>query len=358
MKFYCFLQGAWYDRKKPIRQVYDEIVAEAQLAEGLGYDGVWLAEQNLVTFLATPDPVQMAVLVAERTKRIRIGLGVIVLPFHHPLRVAGEVSQLDVLTNGRIDVGVGRGASPYQLRQFQKEMDDETSRRYFAEQLDIITRHWTTTDREQSFDGEFFKYPAATVLPSPVQKPYPPLWIAALSPQSTEWAIRLGHQSNHLNSPFREPFSWVERVYRSFEATLKDVGRLRSSSQFGINRMTNVAETVEEARKILPLVQRGHRVVAQQVNTKQEFIKDGEYITDKPVPNEPSLDEMFSNTLMGTPDMVYEKVKAYYDLGVDHVSTWHHIGQDHKDVCRSMTLFANHIMPDFKSRNEKVGAAA
>ncbi|MDE2572877.1 MAG: LLM class flavin-dependent oxidoreductase, partial [bacterium] len=270
MEFYCFIQGAWYGRAKPIQQLYDEIIEEAEYAEELGYDGIWLAEQNLVTFLATPDPIQIAAIIAQRTKRIRIGIAVFILPFHHPLRLAGEVSQLDVLTRGRLDVGVGRGASPYQMRQFERDMPEDESRRFFREHLDIMVRHWTNAEVEQTYEGEFFKYPAATVLPGPIQRPHPPLWIAALSPSSTKWAVKLGFHSNHLNSPFREPFSWVEQVYRGFEQAMKESGRDRASARFGVNRMTYVAETAEKAREVLPLVQRGHRVVAQQVVTKNE----------------------------------------------------------------------------------------
>jgi alkanesulfonate monooxygenase SsuD/methylene tetrahydromethanopterin reductase-like flavin-dependent oxidoreductase (luciferase family) len=352
MQFYCFIQGAWYDRAKPPEQLYDEMIEEAMLAEELGYDGIWLAEQNLVTFLATPAPIQLASVIAQKTKRIRIGVAVFILPFHHPLRLAGEVAQLDVLIRGRFDCGVGRGASPYQLRQFQREMPEADSRRLFEEHLGIMVRHWTNTKEEQSHDGEFFKFPAATVLPEPYQKPHPPVWIAALSPGSTEWAVKLGFNSNHLFSPFREPFPWVETVYGAFEKALKEVGRDRAAVKFAVNRMTYVAETAEKAREVLPWVQRGHRVVQQQITNKEE-VRHGEYQTDKPVANEPSLDEMFANTLMGDPDMVRAKLRPYYELGVDVLSSWHHLGEPHDDVMHSMELFAKHVMPEFRGESGK-----
>lgn len=353
MKFYCFLQGAWYGRAKPISQLYREVIAEAEYAEELGYDGVWLAEQNFVTSLATPDPLQFAAIIGQRTKKIRIGLAVIVLPFHHPLRLAGEIAQLDVLINGRLDLGVGRGASPFQMKKLQRDMDEETSRRFFKEHLHIMLQHWAVNDRDQAFDGEFFKYSNVTLLPSPVQRPSPALWIAALSPSSTEWAVKLGLNSNHFNAPFREPVSWIARVYESFERSLKEVGRLRSASEFSVNRMTCVANTADEAMEVLPLVQKNHRLVAQQVVLRKEIVKDGEYDTRGAVPNEPSLEEMYRNTLTGTPDEVYKKVKEYYDIGVDQISVWHHLGQPHEHVKRSMRLFAEHIMPDFRQDRRK-----
>lgn len=350
MKFYCFLQGSWYGRSKPASEIYSDIIEEALWAEELGYDGVWLAEQLLVTFLATPAPSQLAAIIADHTKRIRIGVAVYILPFHHPLLLASDIAQLDVLSNGRFDVGVGRGASPHQLRQFERNMPDDVSRRFFREHLDIMLRQWTVTDQDQSYEGEFFNYPAATISPPPVQKPHPPVWIATVAPHTTRWAVELGFQDSlHFMSAFREPFSYVEAGYDNFLEGLKTVGRQRSSSLFGVNRHTWVAETAEQAREALPFVQTGHRVVTQQVVLRDEKIKAGEYNTEKAVPNEMSIDDMFNNTLMGDPDMVREKVRQYAALGVDMISAWHHFGMPHDQVMKSMELFARHVMPEFQS---------
>ena len=349
MKFYCFLQGAWHGRKKPIKQVYDEIIAEAVLAEELGYDGIFLAEQNLVSFLATPDPLQLAAIIAEKTKRIKIGLAIMVLPFHHPLRLAGELAQLDQLTGGRLEVGVGRGASPYQAERYERNMPDDQSRRFFEEHLKIMLTHWAEPEVDHAHDGEFFRYPEATVLPGPFQRPHPRLWIAATSVKSADWSIKLGYKSDHLFSPFREPVSWVAQLYATFEKALRDIQRPRIDADFGINRQTYLAPTEAEAREILPIIRDAHRIIEQQVHLQNENIKNGEYNVDKPVPGEPSMEEMYENTLIGTPDIVKRKVAEYYDMGVDLISTWHHLGQPHEQVRRSMTLFAEHVLPHFRT---------
>jgi alkanesulfonate monooxygenase SsuD/methylene tetrahydromethanopterin reductase-like flavin-dependent oxidoreductase (luciferase family) len=155
MDFYLFLPGQWWDRSKPVRQLYEEMLEQAVLAEQLGYDGIWLAEQNLVSFLAAPDPLQLAAIIAERTKRIRIGVAVHVLPFHHPLRLAGAIAQIDQLSGGRFDVAAGRGASAYQMRQFQKELEEADSRALFAEHLRIMVDHWSSGEA-LSHEGRVF----------------------------------------------------------------------------------------------------------------------------------------------------------------------------------------------------------
>jgi alkanesulfonate monooxygenase SsuD/methylene tetrahydromethanopterin reductase-like flavin-dependent oxidoreductase (luciferase family) len=348
MRFYLFLPGQWWDRSKPASRLYEEMLEQAVLAEQLGYDGIWLAEQNLVSFLAAPDPLQLAAMIAERTSRLRIGVAVFVLPFHHPLRLAGQIAQFDQLCGGRFDVACGRGASPYQMRQFQTEMDEAQSRAFFAEHLQIMVEHWTDHSAH-AHDGRFFSYPNATVLPPPRQQPHPPLWIAALSARSMRWAIELGFHSNAIFSPFREPFSHVEGVYEAFGQALRDSGRERSDAQFGVNRMTFVGAEEAECREVLRYVLMNHRIIDQQLGGR-EHVRDGDYVVDEAVrEDEPELDEMYANIAYGTASEVRSKLARYAELGVDLFSAWHNVGQPHEQVCSSMEAFAREVMPSFQA---------
>lgn len=350
MKFYLFLPGQWWDRSRPVADLYNEMIEQAQFAEELGYDGLWLAEQNLVNFLAAPDPLQLAAIIAERTSRIRIGIGVFVLPFHHPLRLAGQIAQIDQLSGGRFDVAAGRGASPHQLRQFQVELSRERSRAFFEEHVGIMVRHWKDASAH-SFDGEFFRYPNATVLPPPIQDPHPQLWLAALSPESVRWAVGLGFDANLLSSPFREPFSHVEAIHKAFVESLVATGRDRASAKLAINRMTYVGEDEQDAREVLRYVVMNHRVIDQQLDDT-EVVRDGNYVVDRPVrDDEPEVEEMYRNIAYGDVGVVREKVSAYHRLGIDVFSAWHNVGQEHGRVMRSMEVFAKEIMPDFRDRS-------
>jgi flavin-dependent trigonelline monooxygenase, oxygenase component len=343
MDFYLFLPGQWWDRSKPVRRLYEEMLEQAVLAEQLGYDGIWLAEQNLVSFLAAPDPLQLAAMIAQRTERIRIGVAVFVLPFHHPLRLAGAISQIDQLSGGRFDVAVGRGASPYQMRQFQAEMQEADSRALFAEHLRIMVEHWSAGDA-LSHDGRFFSYPNATVLPPPLQLPHPPLWIAALSARSMEWAVKLGFDSNFIFSPFREPFSHVEDVYGAFMRAMEEQGRPRPSARFAVNRMTYVGEP-DDTQEVLRYVLMNHRIIDQQL-AGAERVSRGDYMVEQAVKqDEPELEQMHTNIAFGVVDEVREKVRSYAQLGIDMFSAWHNVGQPHEQVMRSMEIFAKEIMP-------------
>jgi alkanesulfonate monooxygenase SsuD/methylene tetrahydromethanopterin reductase-like flavin-dependent oxidoreductase (luciferase family) len=346
MRFYLFLSGQWWDRKKPARELYEEMVEQAVLAEQLGYDGIWLTEQNLVSFLAAPDPLQLAAAIAQRTSRIRIGVAVFVLPFHHPLRLAGQIAQIDQLCGGRFDVACGRGASPYQMRQFQTELDEADSRAFFAEHLRIMVDHWTDPSAH-AHEGRFFSYPNATVLPPPLQRPHPPLWLAALSARSVRWAIELGFDCDVISAPFREPFAQVEGVYEAFEQALRDSGRERSQMRFALNRMTFVGADEAECREVLRYVLMNHRIIDQQLGGL-EHVRGGDYAVDEAVrEDEPGLDEMYANIAFGTAPEVHAKLARYAELGCDQFSTWQNLGQPHEQVCASMTAFAREVMPSF-----------
>jgi alkanesulfonate monooxygenase SsuD/methylene tetrahydromethanopterin reductase-like flavin-dependent oxidoreductase (luciferase family) len=347
MDFYLFLPGQWWDRSKPVKRLYEEMLEQAVLAEQLGYDGIWLAEQNLVSFLAAPDPLQLAAMIADRTERIRIGVAVHVLPFHHPLRLAGAISQIDQLSGGRFDVAAGRGASAYQMRQLQKELEVLDNRALFAEHLNIMVDHWTAAGDALSHEGRFFSYPNAAVLPPPLQTPHPPVWIASTSAGSMEWAVKLGFDSNFIFSPFREPFAHVEDVYGAFIRAMEELNRPRQSARFAVNRMTYVGEP-SDTHEVLRYVLMNHRIIDQQ-KERVEHVSRGDYVVEQAVrEDEPELEQMHANIAFGVVEEVREKLALYAELGVDMFSAWHNVGQPHEHVVRSMELFAREVMPLFR----------
>ena len=268
------------------------------------------------------------------------------LPFHHPLRLAGAIAQIDQLSGGRFDVAAGRGASPYQMRQFQAELPEADSRALFAEHLGIMVDHWSAGEG-LAHEGRFFTYPNATVLPPPVQRPHPPVWIAALSARSMQWAVKLGFDSNFIFSPFREPFSHVEDVYGAFVAAMEEQGRPRAEAKFAVNRMTYVG-TPRDTHDVLGYVLMNHRIIDQQL-AGAEQVKGGDYAVEQAVKqDEPELEQMHENIAFGEVAEVRAKLERYAALGVDMFSAWHNVGQPHEQVVRSMELFAREVMPGLR----------
>ena len=187
------------DRYKSASHYYGEILEQIQYQEELGFDGVFFAE-HYVGGYAFPSPPVFAAAVAQRTKRIRLGTGVTLLPLNNPIRTAEEYAMLDVLSNGRLDFGVGRGVLKAEYELFGIAENESQGR--FHESLEIILQAWTQDS--VTFNGKYYKINDVKALPKPVQQPYPPVWTAcAVTPESFTWAGR--HGFNPMIVPFAYP---------------------------------------------------------------------------------------------------------------------------------------------------------
>ena len=169
-------------------QAFDEVFSLAQEAESLGFDSVWLAERHFATADGsggdTPSivsaPVVLATAIAERTSRLRVGIGVLVLPLGHPIRMAEEVATLDNICKGRFDLGIGRSGFPRAYEGY--DLPYEKSRSRFQEYLEVMRRSWTQD--AFSYEGDTYRFHNVTVIPKPYQKPHPPLWAAATTKET------------------------------------------------------------------------------------------------------------------------------------------------------------------------------
>ena len=162
---------------KRIHEALDQIV----YAEEMGFDTVWFSEHHfrpVWSHNSAPDLTLAAV--SQRTSRIRLGIGVVLAPIHHPLHIAARMATLDILSQGRVDVGLGRTGYPYQLTPYGANLDD--TRGMWNEFAEVLPRIWT--EELFSHQGTYFQIPPREVLPKPVQKPHPPLWSACGSDET------------------------------------------------------------------------------------------------------------------------------------------------------------------------------
>ena len=175
MKFALFILASWTEKDASAQsRIYGEAVEQIQYAEELGFDSVWIAEHHSSRYGIFPSLMPILTYVAAKTKKIRIGAGVSVLPFHNPIFLAEESAMMDVLSGGRLEFGVGRGSTAYEYGNFQIDFDSRDARS--QEALDIILGLWTTP--RFSYHGEFYQVDEVTLAPSPVQKPHPPVFLA------------------------------------------------------------------------------------------------------------------------------------------------------------------------------------
>src|SRR5579885_2701777 len=178
----------WPDRSIPLPSVYARAAERFGIMDQAGYDAVWLAEHHFSSFSVCPSVHMMATLAAARTRRMRIGTAVALAPFYHPLRLAEEVALLDVLSGGRVNWGAGRGFARVEFEAFGIPPQESASR--FRETVEIVLQAWT--HEKLHFAGQNFAFDGVEVLPKPLQKPHPPVWMAASSDEAIDWAAGRG----------------------------------------------------------------------------------------------------------------------------------------------------------------------
>ena len=171
MQFSFYLPCYWPDTTYHAQKMYQDMVDQAQLAEALDFKSLGIPEHHFINYLTHPNPLMSAVRVASATERLPIVISVLVLPFMDMRRVAGEIAQADCLTNGRLEIGVGRGAFKYEFDRFG--VNPRESRARLDESLDLLKR--LLTEYEVSCDTDLYQFDALSITPRPVQKPHPPL---------------------------------------------------------------------------------------------------------------------------------------------------------------------------------------
>jgi alkanesulfonate monooxygenase SsuD/methylene tetrahydromethanopterin reductase-like flavin-dependent oxidoreductase (luciferase family) len=341
VRFGLFILFEWPGPARSFATMYEELLEQIEYAEEQGLEVVWLAEHHFVSYSASPSPLMFAIKAAGRTRRIRFGTGVLVLPFYHPLRLAGEVAVADILTGGRLEIGVGRGAYPYEFERYAVPFTEGRDRT--QECLEIMLRAWQ--EDNIAHQGRFHSFPPVTVLPKPLQRPHPPIWIAALSPESFKYAIARGHHL--LSTVFRDPLDKVAEKIDVYHRALKDAGKVEADCDLGILRIAYVADTEAAAREALPHVVKSHRTW-HHLHFGTESVRGG-VVSSDPVENEPSPEEAYERLVIGSPERCIRQIQALEAVGVKLLLMNMNFGNmTHRETMRSLRLFGQEILPAFR----------
>ena len=196
MKFAILYNTDYYpDIHGSAERYYNQILEQVELEEELGFDAVWFGEHHYSGYSFGSPPV-MAMAAAGRTKRIRLGTGISLVPLNNPIRLAEEYAMVDVLSGGRLEYGIGRGFLKYSHKIFGVDEAENTER--YHEGTDIICKAWTSA-QPFSYRGKFWELEDYTFFPSPLQKPHPPIYASgAITPESYQWAGQRGLSLIHI----------------------------------------------------------------------------------------------------------------------------------------------------------------
>ena len=335
-------------------EVVHRELEQMEWTEELGYDQIWLTEHHFIDYGLSVDPAALASAAASRTRRIRIGLAAAILPFHHPLRLAEQMALVDIISNGRLDVGVGRGNRPAEFRGYR--VPQEESRERFDEAVEIMQRAWT--EERFSYDGRFFKVPEVSVIPKPVQRPHPPLYRVCVSKDGIENTALRGWPM--LNSVLFGPVGQLVANRDIYVETLKKSGRSLAEiasllSRWGVSRQIYVADTdakaLAEAKDAELWYQESFRrfVVPDRIEDAHPSLQPGFRAMAERL-SKVTWEGLVAETLaFGSPDTVARHIDEMRELGVGQVMCWMNFGGLSQDkVRRSMELFAREVMPRFK----------
>jgi len=202
----------------PDHQVLKNTLEEIQLADQIGFDSAWLAEHHFSRYGILGNPLLLGSSIAATTKKIIVGTAVLVLPFYDPIRLAEDIATLDILSNGRLKIGVGRGYQPLEFNGFGKNASD--SKGMYREIIQILGKAWN--EENWSFEGEYFNYSNITVYPKPVSVGGPKILHATVSPDSYRERGLLG--DSIITSPNFTPLPVMQKNFSVYDASLLESG--------------------------------------------------------------------------------------------------------------------------------------
>ena len=329
---------------------YQETIEQIVYAEELGFDTAWLAELHFnASFSVMPAPLLVAAAVAQRTTRIRLGTAVLLLPLHHPLRVAEEAAVVDLLSHGRVELGVGRGMIAIHFQGFN--VPREENRERFEEAVTLIKQAWTQDSCQ--FEGKYFHVPATTVVPKPLQKPHPPLRVAANSPETAIFAGEQGY-SVFIASPINTGLKLAEQVTR-YRRAFRTEPHSGKKADVAIAFPVHVADNSQQVRQAaeasflnyFQAISLQARLGARDESPTYDYLREIQKRVETV-----SWENIETMALYGTPDDCERKIKEIYaQCQMDQLICWFNPGGliPHTQVLASMRRFAQEVMPAVRS---------
>ena len=337
MRFCLQLSADYPDTSYGADRVYGDMIEQAVLADRLGFESVAFTEHHLVNCLMNPAPLQFAVKVAATTERIRILTAVVVLPLHDMRILAGEVVVADTLTDGRLLLGVGRGAFGYEMERLGVPMDETRAR--FDESLDVLQA--LLTREEVSWDGVYYRFEPLTVMPRPIGPDRPPIMLAVLHPEGIRACVKRGF---HIQTT---PLSGDHGLFRSqvdaFTGARDELGDAGSHLTLSLSRVAHVTSSAADRTEVLE--------AAHSYYGRFDNIYTGPGLVDRgrilELPHHQSVEKLAESLLIGpAPDLV-ERLGLYAEAGVDRMILNINFGLDQTRTLETIHALAEHVLPHF-----------
>ncbi len=339
MEFNHFLSSYLPDRAYGGQRLFADMVEQAQMAEKLGYRGVTIPEHHLLNILLTPSPLQMAVKVSCVTERIELVTSVAVLPVRDMRVFAGEVAQADILADGRLILGVGRGAFAYEIERFGVPMEE--TRPKFDESLEVLTA--LLSQEEVGWSGEYYNFEPLTIMPRPLTQPMPHMMVAVMNPPGIAACTRRGF--NIQTTPLAGNPELLQAQVTAHKEAKAEMGKTGEHLRLMLSRVVYCAADEAEAHEILV---RAHDYYSRfdNVFTGPGEVKHG---CIAPLPRKQTIEELDRNLLIATPQKMIDKLAEYAELEIDELILSSNLGQPQSQHLEAMQRFAEEVMPHFRN---------
>ena len=342
VKFSLFIHLERIDHTTPQRTLYKEFIELCKIADMGGMYAIWTGEHHGMNFTISPNPFINLVDLANHTKNVMLGTGTIIAPFWHPIKLAGETAMADIITNGRIELGIARGAYSFEYERLYPGLDPMGAGARMRELIPAVKKLW---QGDYTHKGEFWHFPSTTSAPQPTRDI--PIWVAARDPNSHNFAVVNG--CNVQVTPLWQGDEEVDSLMSKFNDACKnnpDVAR----PKIMLLRHTYVGANENDVIQAAEDINRFYNYFGSWFKNERD-IKQGliAKLTDEEIANNPmfSPESMRECNVIGTPDVVIKRLKYYQDLGYDEYSFWIDSGMTFERKKESLQRFIKHVMPHF-----------
>jgi alkanesulfonate monooxygenase SsuD/methylene tetrahydromethanopterin reductase-like flavin-dependent oxidoreductase (luciferase family) len=323
---------------------YVDIIRQIEYGERVGFDSVWLRERHFHSdhngrnFFSSP--FIAASYIAAKTKQIRIGIGAKLLPLDHPVHIAENAATVDIVSNGRLDLGIARiGENEIYEKAYGVPVDESRGR--FEQSYEVIIKAWTM--KQFSYNGNHFDFLNLTVNPKPIQKPHPPIYLVGISRETLKFGAKRGLP---LLIAGAQTVSIVRKTQDNYHKMLMDYGFDGKNIICPVNRFIYVADTnkkaIEDTKEtIMNFVRRGNSAITDFLFLPREKI---------------NYDLLFNEVcIFGDPEFCLQRIesmKEEIDLR-SLILTFNYYNKDHGKCMNSMQLFAKYVMPSLKNSQSR-----
>lgn len=318
-------------------RVYGDMLAQAVLGDRVGFDAVSLTEHHLINCLMMPAPLQFAVKIAAHTSNIKILTSVVVLPLHDMRTYAGEVVVADIFTDGRLMLGVGRGAFKFEMERLGVPMEETRER--FDESLDVLQA--LLNEEEVSWSGKHYNFEALTIMPRPIRKGGPPMMMAVMNPEGIYHCTKRGF---HIQTtPLSGNHQLLESQVGAFNRAKQEMDEEGEELTLTLSRVAFVCRSDKDRHQ---KIHAAHSYYSRfdNVFTGPGIVEAGMI---KQLPREQSAEELAQSLLICTPSEMIDKLAPYAELGINRVIINPNFGVDAAETLDSLQCFAEEVMPHF-----------